>query len=70
MEHCNCQPKALIVDDNNFNIMAITSILKENFELEIHEASNGEQAVEMYKQAFQKPCKCRDRVYRVIFMDI
>jgi PleD family two-component response regulator len=70
LDNCKCQPKVLVVDDNNFNIMAITSIIKENFKIEVHEANNGEKAVEMYKKAVSKKCKCRDRVYRVIFMDI
>ena len=37
---------------------------------EIDEASNGKEAVEKFKMKFDKPCKCSNRSYRLIFMDL
>lgn len=34
------------------------------------EAQNGEIAVQMYKEAMKKECKCKNRAYKLIFMDI
>jgi CheY-like chemotaxis protein len=58
------------VDDNEFNIMALESIIKENFHAEIHTATNGQMAVEAYIKAYEKECNCDDSVYKLIFMDI
>ena len=33
-------------------------------------AFDGEQAVEMFKETFNKPCGCLNRSYRFIFMDL
>jgi CheY-like chemotaxis protein len=47
-EEC-CNPKILIVDDNEMNILAVSSILKSiNPSLNIVEACNGKIAVEKY----------------------
>ena len=33
-------------------------------------AINGLQAVQMFKSTFKSPCKCQNRSYKFIFMDI
>ena len=47
MEHkqCSCEPRILVVDDNQFNIMVIKNMIEEYFGLEVDEASNGEIAI-------------------------
>ena len=67
---CNCKPRIMIVDDNDYNIQAIEMQLEEFWGLEADKAQNGEMAVQMFKEGFQKSCKCANRHYRLIFMDI
>ena len=60
-----------MVDDNDFNTMALRSVLNENFsQVEVHEAINGEEAVKKFKEEFDKECGCENRLFKVIFMDI
>ena len=67
---CNCRPKVMVVDDNQFNILALKSTILDNFDAEVDEASNGEIAVDKFVQMFNQDCGCQNRVYRLIFMDI
>ena len=67
---CGCIPRILAVDDTVFNIIPIRMLLKENFEIEVEDACNGAEAVQMFKDALAKPCGCIDRAYRLIFMDL
>ena len=53
-----------------FNVQAISLQLEEYWNLQADTASNGEIAVQMFKDAFQKPCGCKNRHYRLIWMDI
>jgi CheY-like chemotaxis protein len=43
-KNCSCEPRILVVDDNQFNIMVIKNMIDEYFGLEVEEASNGEIA--------------------------
>lgn len=70
LDGCDCKPKVLVVDDNQFNILALKSTILDNFDVEVHEAGNGLIAVEMYTEAFNKKCNCNNRLYKLIFMDI
>ena len=67
---CQCRPRILVVDDNSFNILAVKLMLKDKFNLDIHEALDGKFAVEMFNQAIQNPCRCPNRAYKIIFMDL
>lgn len=60
----------LIVDDTPFNILAISMVLEEYWNLQADTASNGEIAVQMFKTAYSKSCGCKNRHYRLIWMDI
>jgi len=44
-------------------------MLKE-FTKHIDEATNGQIAVNMFKQALEKLCGCKNRFYKLIFMDL
>ena len=44
-KNCNCEPRILVVDDNDFNILPLKLLIKENFDIDIEEASNGAIAV-------------------------
>ena len=68
---CDCQPKILIVDDTSFNILAVKCMLEENFEnIQIDTAENGLIGLNKFKEGFEKICGCKDRTYRLIFMDL
>ena len=45
-------------------------MIMENYQIEVDEAYNGEDALNMYKARFDLPCGCIDRTYRLILMDI
>jgi uncharacterized membrane protein len=40
-QECGCVPRILIVDDIEFNIIPVKYLIKENFEIDVDEASNG-----------------------------
>ena len=42
----------------------------ENYNIEVDEACNGEEALNMFKDKFSLPCGCINRTYRLILMDI
>ena len=69
-EGCECQPRILVIDDNQFNIMAVQVMIKENFQLETDQALNGELGVAAYKEGFDRPCGCENRAHKLIFMDV
>ncbi|TPX31931.1 hypothetical protein SmJEL517_g04880 [Synchytrium microbalum] len=54
------RPKALVVDDSGINRAVFVRMLNSVPGMEIHEAINGEEAVE----------RCRHNVYEIIFMDL
>ena len=45
-------------------------MLSEYYQTVQEEATDGEIAVRMFKEAFEKKCGCPDRAYRIIFMDL
>ena len=67
---CQCTPKVLVVDDNQFNIQALKLTISEHFQVEVHEAINGQLAVDKFVQMFSKDCNCPNKNFKVIFMDI
>jgi CheY-like chemotaxis protein len=60
----------LIVDDNLFNIMPIKSLTEEEFKVFPETAINGQIAVDLYKEGYKKVCKCKNRAFKLIIMDI
>ena len=64
---CNC-PKVLIVDDDVFNITALSIILKK-FGFIVDSAYNGEQAIQKVLQRQENPCSSTCKQYKLIFMD-
>ena len=42
----------------------------DNFNIEVDEACNGEEALQMFQDKFDLPCGCINRTYRLILMDI
>ena len=67
---CDCQPKILIVEDNVFNMMAVSSIILQKFKIKPSEATNGQIGIDMFRDALAKPCQCANRAFKLIFMDI
>lgn len=62
--------RILVVDDIEFNIIPVKYLIKENFDIDVEDASNGAIALQKYKDGYNKPCGCPDRAYKVIFMDL
>ena len=60
----------MVVEDTEFNVEAIKMLLKDQFGMEPITAENGEVAVELYTELVNKPCKCPDRVPKLIYMDL
>lgn len=58
------------MDDNEFNILPIKHLIKEQFDLDIDQASNGSIACSMFMEGFEKSCRCKFRTYRLIIMDL
>ena len=50
--------------------MPLRWMIKENYGIEIDDASNGKIALEKFEAGLQKPCGCINRTYRLILMDI
>ena len=67
---CQCEPRILVVDDIQFNILPVKLMIQENFQLEIEEAHNGQVALEKFKQGYEKECGCPNRAFNLIFMDL
>ena len=57
-KRCDCQARILVVDDIEFNILPLKLLIKEHFDIDIEEATNGAIAIDMYKKGLEKPCKC------------
>jgi CheY-like chemotaxis protein len=66
-QDCACKD-ILIVDDEYFNQLALTTILG-TMKLKADCANNGIQANELYENSLTKLCEC-EKVYKIIFMDI
>jgi len=70
VRNCDCKPRILVVDDTAFNIQILQMMIQQQFNFETDIAQNGEIAVKMFTDGFEKSCECPDRAYRLIFMDI
>lgn len=68
---CECEATILCVDDNPFNLMPLTMLLKNKLGINVMEALNGAQAVEKFvaNRNSQFTCNCGIG-FRLILMDI
>ena len=62
----NCCPKILIVDDDEFNILALSKLIL-IFGYETEYATDGQIAIDMIKKKAHKDCGCTS--YDLVFMD-
>jgi CheY-like chemotaxis protein len=67
-EQCNCAD-ILVVDDEEFNVMATQRMLK-NLGLESDAAYNGEECINLINEKIKLNCKCKSSYYKLIFLDI
>ena len=67
-EQCNCTD-LLVVDDEEFNVMASQRMLK-NLKYESDKAFNGEECINLIKKKKENNCKCKKNYYKIIFLDI
>jgi len=45
-----------VVDDTDFNLLMVTTLIKKNFDIVPEEAVNGQIAVDKYKEGLDKKC--------------
>ena len=45
-------------------------MIKNNFNLDIVDAPNGEVALNLFKEGFNKKCGCINRAFKLIIMDL
>ena len=67
-EECNCAG-ILVVDDEEFNVMATQKMLK-NLGLDSDAAYNGEECINLINEKIKLNCKCKSSYYKLIFLDI
>ena len=67
---CPCSKEIMVVDDTPFNIFALKHMLHDKYHIDIEEAHNGQICIDKYLRQYHKPCGCKNRTYRLIFMDI
>ena len=67
-QECHCISKVLVVDDNEFNLMPIAMLLKTNHGLESIKATDGEEAVQVFRRDRAKKC-CNVRI-KMVLMDL
>ena len=67
-EQCNCAD-ILVVDDEEFNVMASQRMLK-NLGFESDAAYNGEECINLINEKLKFACKCKKNYYQLIFLDI
>ena len=60
----------MLVDDNDFNLMPLNMLITQLFQIQTDLAFNGIQAVQLFKENYEKACKCDNRAYKFIFMDL
>ena len=58
----------LIVDDNEFNLLPLTMLLKANHNIQSVKATNGAEAVEIFRRDREKKC-CNVHI-QLILMDL
>ena len=66
--NCNCLD-ILIVDDEEFNVMASQKMIK-NLGYETDKAYNGQECIDLIKEKQKLNCKCNKNYYKIIFLDI
>ena len=66
--NCNCLD-ILIVDDEEFNVMASKKMIK-NLGYESEAAYNGQECINLIKQKQKLNCTCNKNYYKLIFLDI
>ena len=67
-EQCKCAD-LLVVDDEEFNVMASQRMLK-NLGFESDKAFNGEECINLIKEKKELNCQCEKNYYKIIFLDI
>lgn len=60
----------LIVDDNEFNLIPLKIMIKDQYNIRVDRAENGKIAVDKYAENLKKECQCLFRTYTLIIMDI
>lgn len=65
---CSCLASVLVVDDNEFNLLPLTIMLKSNHKIVCVKALNGAEAVKIFKKDRAKKC-CTKRI-QMIMMDL
>ena len=68
--HPCCKPRILCVDDQEFNLMTLRTMLETKYQITPDEAQNGQVAIDMYQEGLNKDCKCVNRAYKLVLMDI
>ena len=66
--NCNCIATILVVDDNEFNLLPLTIMLKSNHKISCVKALNGAEAVKIFARDRAK--KCCDKRIQMIMMDL
>jgi CheY-like chemotaxis protein len=67
-ETCNCFD-VLVVDDEEFNVMASQKMMKK-LGYGSDAAYNGEECINLIKEKQKLNCKCNRNYYKIIFLDI
>ena len=67
-KQCDCLD-ILVVDDEEFNVMASQKMLK-NLGYESDKAYNGEECINLIKEKQKLNCNCNKNYYKLIFLDI
>jgi len=65
----------MVVDDNPFNLETLKLMIKQQFNIDVVKAANGEQAVKVFREKnidHKKTCisSCKFPFYDLIFMDL
>ena len=50
--------------------MAAKSIFTSTYYYQVDEATSGQMAIDLVKKSLEKECNCRNRTYKIVFMDI
>lgn len=58
------------MDDTDFNLLPLQILINTLFNVETDSASNGQIAYDMFKDAYERPCLCDNRYYKLILMDL
>jgi CheY-like chemotaxis protein len=67
-EKCNCAD-LLVVDDEEFNVMASQRMLK-NLGYLSDKAYNGQECIDLINEKKNSNCNCGKNYYKIIFLDI